>query len=219
MAGKEEVRRRKYEGRSMKEKLRSTNRAMSYFFLFRLAPIAVCVDNLFIVRQAHSEVNPSSGKPNILKEEKTMGLLDSILGAATGKTDGSGGAAQLIGVLGGLLAQSGGLQGLANKFAQSGQGNAFQSWVGVGEDEAISSNQIQNALGSEQVNALAAKMGIDPAQASSFLAEYLPKIVDKLTPAGKVDPTADHQQGLAALLPSLLQSLQGQAPSGQSTQA
>ena len=140
-----------------------------------------------------------------------MGLLDSILGAVTGKTDSSGGAAQLIGVLGGLLAQSGGLQGLANKFAQSGQGNAFQSWVGMGENQPVSSGQVQNALGSEQVKALAAKMGIDPAQASSFLAEYLPKVVDKLTPEGKVDPAADHQQGLAALLPSLLQSLSGQS--------
>jgi uncharacterized protein YidB (DUF937 family) len=148
-----------------------------------------------------------------------MGLLDSILGAVSGKTDDSGSAAQLIGVLGGLLAQSGGLQGLANKFAQSGQGNAFQSWVGMGENEAISSHQVQNALGSEQVKALAAKMGIDPAQASNFLAEYLPKIVDKLTPAGKIDPAADHQQGLAALLPSLLQSLAGQSSSGQSAQA
>jgi len=142
-----------------------------------------------------------------------MGLLDSILGAVTGKTDSSGGAAQLIGVLGGLLAQSGGLQGLANKFAQSGQGNAFQSWVGMGENQPVSSGQVQNALGSEQVKALAAKMGIDPAQASSFLAEYLPKIVDKLTPEGKVDPAADHQQGLAALLPSLLQRLAGQSSS------
>jgi len=148
-----------------------------------------------------------------------MGLLDSILGAVTGKTDDSGGAAQLIGVLGGLLAQSGGLQGLANKFAQSGQGNAFQSWVGRGENQPISSDQIQNALGSDQVKALAAKMGIDPAQASSFLAEYLPKIVDKLTPTGKIDPTADHQQGLAALLPSLLQSLGGQSSTDQSAQA
>jgi len=148
-----------------------------------------------------------------------MGLLDSILGAVSGKTEGSGGAAQLIGVLGGLLAQSGGLQGLASKFAQSGQGNAFQSWVGMGENEAISSNQIQNALGSDQVKALAAKMGIDPAQASGFLAEYLPKIVDKLTPAGKIDPTADHQQGLAALLPSLLQSLGGQSSSDGPTRA
>jgi uncharacterized protein YidB (DUF937 family) len=79
----------------------------------------------------------------------------------------------------------------------------------VGENQSISSNQIQNVLGSEQVKALAAKMGVDPAQASHFLAEYLPKIVDKLTPEGKVDPTADHQQGLANLLPALLQSLGG----------
>ena len=148
-----------------------------------------------------------------------MGLLDSILGAVGGKTEGSGGAAQLIGVLGGLLAQSGGLQGLANKFSQSGQGNAFQSWVGMGENQPISNNQIQNALGSEQVNAIATRMGVDPAVASTFLAEYLPKIVDKLTPAGKIDPAADHQQGLAALLPSLLQNLGGQSSTGQSAQA
>jgi uncharacterized protein YidB (DUF937 family) len=83
----------------------------------------------------------------------------------------------------------------------------------MGENQSVSSNQIQNVLGSEQVKALAAKMGVDPAQASHFLAEYLPKIVDKLTPEGKVDPTADHQQGLANLLPGLLQSL-GSNPSG-----
>jgi uncharacterized protein YidB (DUF937 family) len=116
-----------------------------------------------------------------------------------------------MGILGGLLAQSGGLQGLASKFAQSGQANAFQSWVGMGENQPISSNQVQNALGSEQVNAIATRMGVDPAVASTFLAEYLPKIVDKLTPAGKIDPSADHQQGLAALLPSLLQSFTGQS--------
>ena len=54
-----------------------------------------------------------------------MGLLDSILGAMSGKSDASGQVAPLIGVLSGLLAQSGGLQGLANKFSQSGQGNVF----------------------------------------------------------------------------------------------
>ena len=140
-----------------------------------------------------------------------MGLLDSILAAASGKTGATGEANPLMGIISGLLAQSGGLQGLASKFSQSGQGNAFQSWVGMGENQAVSSNQIQSALGSEQVKAMASRMGVDPAMASNFLAEYLPKIVDKLTPAGKIDPTADHQQGLAALLPSLLQSLGGQS--------
>ena len=148
-----------------------------------------------------------------------MGLLDSLLGAASGKNAQSGEANPLIAVLGGLLAQSGGLQGLANKFSQSGQGNAFQSWVGMGENQPVSNDQIQNALGSEQVNAIATRMGVDPAIVSTFLAEYLPKIVDKLTPAGKIDPAADHQQGLAAMLPSLLQSLSGQSSGGQSAQA
>ena len=148
-----------------------------------------------------------------------MGLLDSILNAVSGKGDASEKAAPLIGMLSGLLTQSGGLQGLANKFSQSGQGDAFSSWVGMGENQTISSNQIQQALGSDQIRAIAAKMGVDPALASGFLAEYLPKIVDKLTPKGEVDPNADAQQGLAALLPSLLQSLGGKPGGDQSAQA
>ena len=148
-----------------------------------------------------------------------MGLLDSILSAASGKTGAPGEANPLMGMLGSLLAQSGGLQGLANKFAQNGQANAFQSWVGMGENQPVSSGQVQNALGSDQISAIATRMGVDPAMASTFLAEYLPKIVDKLTPAGKIDPNADHQEGLAALLPSLLQSLAGQASGDQSARA
>jgi hypothetical protein len=40
-----------------------------------------------------------------------MGLLDSILNAVSGKGDASGEGNQLLGVVSGLLAQSGGLQG------------------------------------------------------------------------------------------------------------
>jgi hypothetical protein len=47
-----------------------------------------------------------------------MGLFDSILSSVSGKGDASGGANALMGILGGLLTQSGGLQGLANKFSQ-----------------------------------------------------------------------------------------------------
>jgi uncharacterized protein YidB (DUF937 family) len=148
-----------------------------------------------------------------------MGFLDSILSAVSGRGDTSSEGNQLLGVLSGLLAQSGGLQGLASKFSQSGQGDAFSSWVGMGENQPVSSNQIQEALGSDQIRAIATKMGVDPNLASQFLAEYLPKIVDKLTPTGKVDPTVDHQQGLAALLPSLLQTLGGRPGGDQAAQA
>ena len=143
-----------------------------------------------------------------------MGLLDSILGAVGGKTDSAGGPTALIGALSGLLEQNGGLQGLANKFSQSGAGNTFASWVGTGDNQPISSAQIQQVLGSEQVRGLAAKIGIDPNQASALLAQYLPKVVDKLTPQGTLDPNANHQQSLAALIPALLGGLSGggQAP-------
>jgi len=90
------------------------------------------------------------------------------------------------------------------------------AWVKISRFPAI---KFKKRLGSEQISALAARMGVDPALASQFLAEYLPKIVDKLTPKGKVDPTADHQQGLAALLPSLLQSLGSQSSGDQPAQA
>jgi uncharacterized protein YidB (DUF937 family) len=140
-----------------------------------------------------------------------MGLLDTVLGAVAGKSQTADGSDPLAGALSALLAQNGGLQGLINKFTQSGQGDAVSSWVGMGENKAVSPEQVHSALGADQLQGLAAKLGVDPAQASGFLAEYLPKIVDKLTPTGQVEAGADHQHGLAALLPSLLQSLGGQS--------
>jgi len=149
-----------------------------------------------------------------------MGLLDSILDTAEAKGDAAtGGSNQLVGALGGLLTQNGGIQGLMNKFSQGGLGERFCSWVGLEENHAISAEQIQKVLGSQQVTAFAAKLGVDPAQASNFLADYLPKIVDKLTPTAQVDAATDHHAGLASLLPSLLQSLESNPPGGGSRQA
>lgn len=137
-----------------------------------------------------------------------MGLLDTILAAITGKAD-SADANPLGAALNSLLAQNGGMQGLMNKFSQGGLGEVFSSWIGMGENKSISADQISSLLGSEQVQGLASSLGVDPSQASGFLADYLPKIVDKLTPTGQVDPDANHSEGLAALLPSLLSSFGG----------
>jgi uncharacterized protein YidB (DUF937 family) len=137
-----------------------------------------------------------------------MGLLDTILAAITGKSD-SADANPLGAALNSLLAQNGGIQGLMNKFSQGGLGEIFSSWVGMGENKSISADQISSLLGSQQLQGLASSLGLDASQASGFLADYLPKIVDKLTPTGQVDPDADTSQSLAALLPSLLSSFGG----------
>jgi uncharacterized protein YidB (DUF937 family) len=143
-----------------------------------------------------------------------MGLLDTILAAITGKSD-SADANPLGAALNSLLAQNGGVQGLMNKFSQGGLGDVFSSWVGMGENKSISPDQISGLLGSEQLKGLASNLGVEPSQASGFLADYLPKIVDKLTPSGQVDPNADDSEGLAALLPSLLASFGGDNGQGQ----
>jgi uncharacterized protein YidB (DUF937 family) len=140
---------------------------------------------------------------------RIMGLLDTLLGTLAGKSDAAGGSDPLGGALSALMTQNGGLQGLMSKFSQGGLGDIFSSWVGMGDNKAVSPAQIQSVLGSDQIQGLATQLGIDPAKASGFLADYLPKIIDKLTPSGQVDAGADHSQGLAALLPSLLGSMGG----------
>ncbi len=142
-----------------------------------------------------------------------MSLLSSVLGAVGGKGDeggSGGGSAAILAVLGAVLAQSGGLSGLMNKFSQAGMGDTFSKWVSTGPNPPISGNQLQEVLGSEQVQALAAKLGIDPNQASQLLAQHLPGVVDKLTPQGQIDPNADNHQSLTSLLPSLLSAFTSQ---------
>ncbi len=136
-----------------------------------------------------------------------MGLLGTLFGAITGGSKTQGGTNPLLAALGGLFTQNGGMQGLMSKFSQGGLGSAFASWTGMGENQPVTPQEIHNVLGPEQLQQFASKLGMDPSQASVFLAEHLPKVVDKLTPTGEVDPNADHHQGLAAMLPSLLESI------------
>ena len=143
-----------------------------------------------------------------------MGLLDSLLGGLAGRPQTAGGPTAggtdpVANAISSILTQNGGLQGLMGKFSRGGLGEVFASWVSTGENRAIAASQIQNVLGSEQIHALAGKLGIDPATASALLAQYLPTIIDKLTPHGQIDPNADNQQSLLAMLPSLLGSLGG----------
>src|SRR5260370_21214810 len=137
-------------------------------------------------------------------ERKVMSLPNSVEGR---KADIKTEANPMITGLSGFLMQSGGVQGLMNKFTQAGLGNVFSSWVGSGPRQPVTGDQIQQILGSEQIKGLAAKLGVDPAQASQLVAEHLPKIIDHLTPAAKIEPSINLQAGPASPAPSLLHNL------------
>ena len=135
-----------------------------------------------------------------------MGLLDSIIGAATGGGQGAGAqggvggmdAQQLIAVVAQLLQQSGGLQGLLAKLQAGGLGDAAQSWVGTGTNQPVSADQLGGALGPDLMGSLGSLMGGNGQQASSILAQVLPGLVDQMTPQGRVTPDADNDP-MAAL--------------------
>lgn len=116
-----------------------------------------------------------------------MGLLDTLK-AATGAAPTTDTSQRSIvsAVLSTLAAQPGGIPGLVQQFHAKGLGGIISSWVGTGQNLPISPEQVQSALGSEQVAAIAAKAGIPPEAAKAGLARYLPQIIDHLTPNGEV---------------------------------
>jgi uncharacterized protein YidB (DUF937 family) len=105
-----------------------------------------------------------------------------------------GGLGDLLkGGLGGLLAGgaagsvlSGGLGDLLNQLQQSGHGDTANTWVGKGENKAIAPGDLANALGADQIESLSAQSGLSRDELLSGLSQYLPQVVDHLTPDGRL---------------------------------
>lgn len=113
-----------------------------------------------------------------------MGLLDDVVNAAGGGQTQSN---PMIGhVLDMIKNHPGGVSGLVESFKQQGLGGIVSSWIGTGQNQPVSGDQLQAVLGSSQVAALAAKVGISPDQAKAALSQILPQVIDKLSPQGQL---------------------------------
>jgi uncharacterized protein YidB (DUF937 family) len=138
-----------------------------------------------------------------------MGTLDDVLGSAV--PQGSV-AKPLIIALGALLASGAlfknansgaaspsspapspsspdlqaGLGGLLNQFQKNGLGDVMKSWIGPGQNQPVSPNQLSSALGPQIIQILAQKTGLSEQEITSHLSQILPNVVDKLTPNGRL---------------------------------
>lgn len=130
-----------------------------------------------------------------------MGLLDSIAEQAASALSNTGDSGQggIMEVVAGLLGSSGGIQALINTLQNQGLGEVVASWIGTGQNLPISAEQLQAVLGSEQVQAIAQKLGLSSAETSSSLANLLPRIIDQLSPDGQLPEGNLLEQGLALL--------------------
>lgn len=127
-----------------------------------------------------------------------MGLLDAVLGAVTNNSQGGGGLQDIIGMVQNnpqlleaatsLLGNDGGvggLGGLVDKFKQAGLGDVIGSWIGSGQNQAISGDQLSQVLGSDTLSNIASQLGVNSGDVAGQLSNILPGLVDKLTPAGQ----------------------------------
>ncbi len=87
-----------------------------------------------------------------------------------------------------MMAQGGGLQDLLGKLTSGGLGDQASSWVGTGENQPVTGEQLAAAM-PEELAGLAAQTGLSPEELSADLAQILPGLVDQLSPGGQV-PTA-----------------------------
>ncbi|MDB6074849.1 MAG: hypothetical protein JWO89_2489 [Verrucomicrobiaceae bacterium] len=147
-----------------------------------------------------------------------MGLFDSIAGNLLGSVLGgqSSGLGKLAAdVMSGnhhdlsasvttLLSEVGGVDGLLQKAQQAGFGGVVSSWIGTGPNEPVNADQASELLGSEVMQKMAARFGIDPAQAAPMVAAMLPGIIDKLTPHGEVNPEGHTQEDVHAAISGML---------------
>ena len=123
------------------------------------------------------------------------------LGGALGGGAGGGLGDVLKGPLGGLLGGaaagtviSGGLGDLLKQLQQGGHGDTANSWVGKGENKAIAPGDLASALGADQIQSLSAQSGLSRDELLSGLSQYLPQVIDHLTPDGRL-PTENEVSG------------------------
>jgi uncharacterized protein YidB (DUF937 family) len=114
-----------------------------------------------------------------------------VLGAVAGKKMSGGG-------LGGMLAGAAGggmLDKLLDGFKKNGMDGKTASWVGTGENEPVTADEVERALGPAAIDEVAREAGVSREEAREGLAQTLPTMVDKMTPNGQL-PSDDELQGM-----------------------
>ena len=116
--------------------------------------------------------------------------------------------------LGGLaqaVQDEGGLDALVGKLREGGYGDKVDTWVSTGTNREIEPDELQQALGPEEVQRLSSKSGLDIKALLPMLAMFLPQIIDMVTPKGQVPEGGLNQAAQESMpdLGGLLGSLMG----------
>lgn len=112
-----------------------------------------------------------------------MGFLEAIREKVIGVNQHD----QSMKIISLLIAESGGLRGLVEKFEAEGLDEKIESWLSPNPNLPITSEQIEHVLGFVEIESLSARFGKEPYQLSALLARDLPKFIDRLSPDGNMN--------------------------------
>ena len=141
--------------------------------------------------------------------DKLSGMLNDA-GKRLNETQPEGGnpiqagAGNVLGGLSDLLAGKGtgslseGLGDLMDRFKQSGAQETAESWMKPGENKPLTRDQVEKAVGAENVDELAQRMGMDRDELLDRLATNIPEGVDKFTPEGRLPTDEEARRYMGA---------------------
>jgi uncharacterized protein YidB (DUF937 family) len=69
---------------------------------------------------------------------------------------------------------------------QSGHGEIARSWVGRGANRPITPAKLEAALGEDAIRDLMQQTGMERDELLAALSEHLPRVIDHLTPEGRI---------------------------------
>lgn len=128
------------------------------------------------------------------REEKPMGLLDTLIAGAVRGAFRNLDASALPSVLSAILARTdlGSLGGLLQVLQQAGLDRQVGSWLGQGHNLPVSPDQLRHAIGDDRLSQLGQQSGLSIDQLLEVLAQHLPQTIDRMSPNGSLqeDPMA-----------------------------
>lgn len=117
--------------------------------------------------------------------------------AFQGKLDADGDGqieiSDLIPALTGLFSNDDGdfdVGSIMSNLSGGGLASIAQSWLGDGDNEAVSGEQITDMLGSDKISSFASQLGLSEEQAVGGLTEAVPNIIDQVSSGGSLTDLA-----------------------------
>jgi uncharacterized protein YidB (DUF937 family) len=84
-----------------------------------------------------------------------------------------------------------GVDNTVRDLESNGHGDVARSWVGRGPNKRITPENLQAALGEEAIRDLIGQTGMDRRELLEVLSEHLPRVIDHLTPDGRIPTNAE----------------------------